>query len=97
MSTNRRLLDDDQIRDALDRLDGWSVTDGRLTRRFEFASFRDAIDFMARAADAAEELDHHPDWSNTYRVVRVELWTHDLGGLSALDVQLAERMNQLAG
>ena len=96
MATDRRRLHDDEIAAALAVLVGWQVVDGRLHREFVFANFIAAIDFIDRVAIHAEALNHHPNWSNVYKRVSVELWTHDLGGISALDLELAHKMNQVA-
>ncbi|SLN58043.1 4a-hydroxytetrahydrobiopterin dehydratase [Roseisalinus antarcticus] len=77
---------------------GWTVEDGgeAMTKSFVFANFVEAFGFMARAAIWAEKLNHHPEWSNVYKTVDVRLTTHDTGGLSALDAELAAKMDQLA-
>jgi 4a-hydroxytetrahydrobiopterin dehydratase len=77
---------------------GWSMVDRRdaITKTFTFGNFVEAFGFMTRAALWAEKLDHHPEWSNVYRKVEVTLTTHDAGGLSALDVKLAQKMDELA-
>ncbi|HUZ31819.1 MAG TPA: 4a-hydroxytetrahydrobiopterin dehydratase [Xanthobacteraceae bacterium] len=84
---------------ALARLKGWSDVDGRdaIHKKFVFADFNAAFGFMARAALAAEKMDHHPEWSNVYKTVEVTLSTHDAGGLTELDVKLAEAMDKFAG
>jgi 4a-hydroxytetrahydrobiopterin dehydratase len=84
---------------ALGRLKGWREVAGRdaITRTFVFKDFNEAFGFMARAALVAEKLDHHPEWSNVYKTVDVTLSTHDAGGLTDLDVKLAETMDKLAG
>ena len=84
---------------ALSRLQGWSEAGGRdaITKKFVFADFNQAFGFMTRAALIAEKLDHHPEWFNVYKTVEVTLSTHDAGGLTELDVKLAEAMDQLAG
>jgi 4a-hydroxytetrahydrobiopterin dehydratase len=84
---------------ALARLKDWREVEGRdaISRTFVFKDFNQAFGFMARAALVAEKLDHHPEWSNMYKTVVVTLSTHDAGGLTALDVKLAETMDQLAG
>jgi 4a-hydroxytetrahydrobiopterin dehydratase len=84
---------------ALARLKDWREVEGRdaITRTFVFKDFNQAFGFMARAALVAEKLDHHPEWSNVYKTVNVTLSTHDAGGLTALDIKLAETMDQLAG
>ena len=90
-------LSADELRQALDSLSGWEVADGALHREFSFGDFACAFGFMASAATAAEKLNHHPDWSNSYNRVTVALTTHDAGGITELDVRLATRMNELAG
>ena len=82
---------------ALKELPGWSVTDGKLRRVFEFKDFSAAFAFMTRVALAAEKMDHHPDWSNSWNKVTVELVTHSAGGLTANDAGLARRMNEIFG
>jgi 4a-hydroxytetrahydrobiopterin dehydratase len=84
---------------ALARVSAWSIVDGRdaITRSFKFADFNAAFGFMARAALVAEKLDHHPEWFNVYNRVDVVLSTHDAGGLTALDIKLAEAMDRIAG
>lgn len=93
----RRLLTTDEIRQALTGLPGWSLREGRLYREFQFPGFSAAFGFMTRAALVAEQLDHHPDWRNVYNRVTVELHTHDRGGITAFDLEMARRMNALAG
>jgi 4a-hydroxytetrahydrobiopterin dehydratase len=84
---------------ALARLKGWTEVNGRdaITKKFVFADFNAAFGFMTRAALVAEKLDHHPEWFNVYKNVEVTLSTHDAGGLTELDVKLAETMDKLAG
>jgi 4a-hydroxytetrahydrobiopterin dehydratase len=86
-------------RSALARLKGWSEVKDRdaITKKFVFADFNQAFGFMTRAALMAEKLDHHPEWFNVYKNVEVTLSTHDAGGLTALDVTLAEAMDKFAG
>ena len=81
----------------LPSLPGWKRTKGKLHRIFTFADFSEAFAFMARAALAAEKLDHHPDWSNVWNKVTVDLSTHDAGGITELDFRLAAEMNRIAG
>jgi 4a-hydroxytetrahydrobiopterin dehydratase len=86
------LLSPEQRERAAAALPLWSL--GRtLQRRFEFADFPSAIAFMVRASFAAERLNHHPNWSNVYNSVEVEISSHDLGGVSALCVELAEALD----
>ena len=84
---------------ALAKLAGWSEVKGRdaITKKFVFKDFNEAFGFMTRAALVAEKLDHHPEWFNVYKTVEVTLSTHDAGGLTDLDTQLAEAMNAIAG
>ena len=84
---------------ALTALPEWREVDGRdaIARKFVFKDFNQAFGFMTRAALAAEKMDHHPEWFNVYKTVEVTLSTHDAGGLTELDVKLAETMNALAG
>jgi 4a-hydroxytetrahydrobiopterin dehydratase len=86
-------------KNALARLKGWSEVAGRdaITRKFVFADFNQAFGFMTRAGLVAEKLNHHPEWFNVYKTVEVTLSTHDAGGLTELDVKLAEAMDKLAG
>jgi len=85
--------------EALSSLAGWTPVDGRdaITRTFTFRNFREAFGFMTQVALIAEKIDHHPEWSNVYRTVDVTLSTHDAGGLTALDVDMARKMNALVG
>jgi 4a-hydroxytetrahydrobiopterin dehydratase len=96
MEADIRRLDDDEVARGVAHLDGWSLVGGKLSRRYEFADFVAAIGFMMKAAVWAQALNHHPDWSNLYNVVRVDLETHDVGGISRLDLELAARMDALA-
>ena len=77
---------------------GWTLADDRtsLARSFRFRDFGEAFGWMTRVALAAEKLDHHPDWSNSYRTVEVRLSTHSAGGLTELDIALATKMNAFA-
>ena len=89
---NMRRLDDPEIRAALETLPGWTLREGKLCREFQFPDFREAFQFMTRVAEIAEEMNHHPDWRNSYNRVDIELITHDLDALSPLDVELARRI-----
>ena len=84
---------------ALGKLSQWSEVSGRdaITRKFVFKDFNEAFGFMTRAALVAEKMDHHPEWFNVYKTVEVTLSTHDAGGVTDLDIKLAEAMNKLAG
>jgi len=88
-------LDKHEVEQRLEKLPGWSVKDGVLHHTFEFADFSHAFGFMCRAALAAEAMNHHPDWSNVWNKVVVNLSTHSIGGISQLDFELAEKMQKL--
>ena len=90
-------LTKDDLDEALERLDNWRLHDGKLHREFRFRNFTDAFGFMTRAAIEAEKMDHHPEWSNVYSRVVVDLTTHDAGGITSLDIRLATLMDELAG
>ena len=83
------------IRDALGRLDGWSVKDGKLHKQYEFESFNRAFGFMARASMEIEKMNHHPEWCNVYSRLTVDLTTHDAGGITENDVRLAGILDSL--
>jgi len=89
-------LADDEIKKRLADLPAWTIAGGKLRREFRFADFSEAFGFMARVALVAEKMDHHPDWSNVWNRVTVELWTHDAGGITDLDFELAQAMDRLA-
>ncbi|MBB6465808.1 4a-hydroxytetrahydrobiopterin dehydratase [Aminobacter carboxidus] len=95
----REKLGQQELKVALDALGGWTLAaDGlSMSRSFVFKNFSEAFAFMTRVAMAAEQLDHHPDWSNVYKTVDVTLNTHDAGGLTELDIKLAKRMNSYFG
>lgn len=90
-------LSSDKISERLSELTGWSLAGNSIRKQFKFADFQQAFAFMSTCARAAEELDHHPDWQNSYNVVNVELSTHSAGGLTERDFELARRMQQAAG
>jgi 4a-hydroxytetrahydrobiopterin dehydratase len=79
----------------LSQLAGWRLDQGRLFREFTFPDFSRAFGFMTSAALVAESMNHHPDWFNHYSIVRVWLDSHEVNGISALDIELARKMNDL--
>ncbi len=89
-------LSGDEARERLAGVPGWELDGEALVRTFTFDDFARAFGFMASAAVVAEKMNHHPEWSNVYSRVTVRLSTHDVGGLSELDFQLAARMSDLA-
>jgi 4a-hydroxytetrahydrobiopterin dehydratase len=90
-------LTDMEILARLPALPGWTFTAGKLHKAFAFGDFVEAWGFMSAVALVAEAMGHHPEWSNVWNRVTVDLTTHDAGGISALDFDLAARMNTLAG
>lgn len=91
-----RPLSDPEIAQALEALPGWSHAGGALVNEIEFPSFSDAVCFMMHAASEADALDHHPDWSNCNRRLKIRLTTHAAGGrVTRIDVALARRMHAL--
>jgi len=81
---------------AVSKLPGWKVEDGKLHRDYVFGDFVGAFAFMSGAALVAQAMDHHPEWFNVWNKVRIDLATHDAGGITARDVKLAQAMEKLA-
>ena len=90
-------LSEEERTDALDELDEWDFDEARdaITRSFTFEDFPEAFGFMARVALLAEKADHHPEWTNVWNRVDILLTTHDAGGLSHRDVDLARAIDAL--
>jgi 4a-hydroxytetrahydrobiopterin dehydratase len=88
-------LTDDQIQEELKGLPGWSLENGKLHREYAFKDFSEAFGFMTRAALHAEKMDHHPEWFNVYNKLRVDLMTHDAGGITANDIALARALESI--
>lgn len=88
-------LTDQEARDALATLTGWDRSEdgGSISKTYKFDDFVGAWGFMSSMALVAESMNHHPEWSNVYNKVHVTLTTHDVGGLSALDIELAKKMD----
>ena len=91
----RRLLNADEIQQGLRTLDGWELREGRLHKEYKFGNFVQAFGFMTAAALSAEKMDHHPEWFNVYDRVVVDLNTHDAGGISPFDFELAKQFDAL--
>ena len=89
-------LDDEEIGAGLSELPGWSLANDKLRREFKFGNFVEAFGFMTSAAIESEKMNHHPEWCNVYNKVVVDLTTHDAGGITMLDFELARKMNDLA-
>lgn len=91
-------LSADARKQALGGIPGWTEVSGReaIGKTFVFKDFNEAFGFMTRAALVAEKMDHHPEWRNVYKTVEVVLSTHDAGGVTRLDIELATAMNAIA-
>lgn len=83
-------LSEDALAIALETLDGWTVQNGKLHKEYVFGDFVEAFGFMASAALCAERSGHHPEWFNVYNKVTVDLVTHEAGGVTSFDVELAQ-------
>ena len=90
-------LSESEIAAELKKLKGWTVEQGKLRRVFEFRDFSQAFGFMAQVALAAEAMGHHPDWSNVWNKVTIDLNTHSAGGLTQNDFALAGKIQQILG
>ncbi len=91
-----KALEPAQIQNELKNLSGWSVEDDKLTKKFTFSNFREAMAFMVRVAFEAEEQAHHPEFFNVYKEVRIQLATHDAGGkITNKDIELAKHIDAI--
>jgi 4a-hydroxytetrahydrobiopterin dehydratase len=90
-------LEGEELADAIALAAGWTYKDGKLHRVFVFADFVEAFGFMAQVALVAERMNHHPEWCNVYKTVAISLSTHDAGGVTYKDTDLAQAINRLAG
>lgn len=88
-------LSEEQIRKELANLSGWSIVNGKLHKEFTFENFIEAFGFMTTAALHIEKMNHHPEWFNVYNKVKVDLVTHDAGGITQNDIDLARTLNSL--
>lgn len=89
-------LSDSEVQERLSQLSGWTVVEGKLHREYKFADFTHAFGFMATAATGIERMNHHPEWFNVYNRVVVDLTTHDAGGISTKDFELAAFLEGIA-
>ena len=93
------MADKMKVSDAVSQLNGWTEADGdtdAITKTYKFEDFSTAFAFMAASATQAEKADHHPEWFNVYNTVEVTLTTHDAGGVTQKDIDLAQRMDGFA-
>lgn len=89
-------LSETELRRELTTLPDWTMQDGKLHREYKFADFLHAFGFMATSALAIEKMNHHPEWSNVYNRVTVDLTTHDAGGVTSNDLELARLLEAIA-
>lgn len=95
-SDEYRKLSPAEIRERMKDLKIWKIVGGKLHRELKFRSFEDAIGFIERASFEISKLDHHPEWFNVYNQVRIDLVTHDVGGISDYDFILAKALDKIA-
>ncbi len=89
-------LSQEEIDEELKSLPGWSVVNEKLHKEFQFDNFNQAFGFMTRSAMEIEKMNHHPEWFNVYNKITIELTTHDAGGITENDINLAGILNSLA-
>jgi len=92
-----RKLDPEEVERRVTGLSGWELRDGKLHREYRFVDFASAFGFMSSLALVAERMDHHPEWFNVYSRVVIDLNTHDVGGLSEKDFEMAAAADRLSG
>ena len=88
-------LSEFEITEELKKLEGWEIKDNKLHKEIQFESFNQAFGFMTRAAMEIEKMNHHPEWFNVYNRITIDLTTHDAGGITNNDVNLARILNSL--
>ena len=88
-------LSEDQIRLSLEQLDGWQYSDNKLHKEYRFKDFKQAFDFIAQVAEIAEAINHHPQWSNIYNLVTIDLYHHEKDAVTQLDIELALKIERL--
>ncbi|MBI2706682.1 MAG: 4a-hydroxytetrahydrobiopterin dehydratase [Actinobacteria bacterium] len=89
------VIDESELQRQMQALPGWTVVGGKLHRELAFANFSEAFGFMTRVAMVAEKLNHHPDWSNSWNKVVIDIVSHDAGGITDRCVDFASRVNKL--
>ena len=88
-------LTDKEIESEVNKMPGWKVVNGKLSKSFEFKDFIEAFSFMTSVAMHAEKMNHHPEWFNVYNKVNIDLVTHDLNGISNYDMKLANAIDKI--
>lgn len=89
-------LTSENILDQLQNIDNWTLNNDTIRKDYTFKNFIEAMEFINKAAIIAEDLNHHPEWSNVYNKVSISLTTHDVGGISEKDFQLAKAIDALS-
>ena len=87
------ILSDKLLEQHLNELNDWTIQNGKLNKVFKFSDFAQAFEFMSLVAIIAETMDHHPEWSNVYNQVEINLVTHSEGGITLLDIDLAKKVD----
>ena len=89
------LIEQNQLDSFLEKNPSWIIANKKIKREFKFDNFIDAFGFMTKVALLSEKIDHHPDWQNIYNKVKINLTTHDKGGITTNDIKLAEAIDKL--
>ena len=92
-----KVITDEGIKSMSRRISKWEATQDGLKKTFEFVNFEEAFNFMTKVAAIAEELDHHPDWSNSWNKVNISVVNHQAGGVTEIDFVLCEKIDELFG
>ena len=90
------ILSNKQLNEYLEDLNGWSIVNEKLSKTFKFSNFIQAFGFMTQVAITSEAMDHHPEWSNVYNRVEINLVTHSEGGITKLDIELAMKVDSIS-
>ena len=90
------ILSNKQLNEYLEDLNGWNVVNEKLSKTFKFSNFIQAFGFMTQVAITSEAMDHHPEWSNVYNRVEINLVTHSEGGITKLDIELAMKVDSIS-
>jgi len=90
------ILSNIQLNECLEELNDWSIVNEKLSKTFKFSNFIQAFGFMTEVAITSESMDHHPEWSNVYNRVEINLITHNEGGITKLDIELAKKIDTIS-
>ena len=93
----KKIFTDEDIKSMSGRIPKWEATQDGLKKTFEFVNFEEAFNFMTKVAAIAEDLDHHPDWSNSWNKVDIAVVNHQAGGVTEIDFVLCEKIDELFG